>query len=263
MLHSFPTLSATLNAGNITGAHDIVMSNGQALKTGQVQDDLFILQAYDQGLISYKTYITLKSTEDGSSCDLSPSVTMNGLPIVYGTEPTIYNLNLSNTGALRTGQSSGNTLYLQAYDVDGGAFTTFGTLTAGNTPTFELSTSVTCGGKPLPTSGTYTPTYTNVTNISSFGTVSDLNWVRVADRVFVFGRVSLDTGVSGAFECRLTLPIASNFSLFTDAGGSCISTTSISAAVRADTTNDQLTIIGTTTDTAARDYAINASYRII
>lgn len=44
---------------------------------------------------------------------------------------------------LQTGKAAANTALLQAYDVDGGAFTTFGTLTANNTPTFDLSSAVT------------------------------------------------------------------------------------------------------------------------
>ena len=47
---------------------------------------------------------------------------------------------------IRTATSAGNTLLLQAYDADGAAYTTFGTLTANNTPTFDLATSVTFGG---------------------------------------------------------------------------------------------------------------------
>lgn len=40
---------------------------------------------------------------------------------------------------LRTGTSNGNTALLQAYDVDGAAYGTFGVLTAGNTPAFSMS----------------------------------------------------------------------------------------------------------------------------
>jgi len=46
------------------------------------------------------------------------------------------------TTTLKTGEGAGNTLLLQAYDVDGLAYTTFGTLTANNTPTFTLASAV-------------------------------------------------------------------------------------------------------------------------
>ena len=59
----------------------------------------------------------------------------------------VTNLTIKTAGAVRTSTSSGNTLLLQAYDVDGTAYTTFATLTAGNTPTMDLSTAVTIGGQ--------------------------------------------------------------------------------------------------------------------
>ena len=59
---------------------------------------------------------------------------------------TFANVTLSNAGALRTGTSAADTLLLQARDVDGAAYTTFGTLTANNTPTFDLSDAVTKAG---------------------------------------------------------------------------------------------------------------------
>ncbi len=49
------------------------------------------------------------------------------------------------TAALQTDVDAADTTLLQAYDVDGAAYTTFATLTAGNTPTFDLSTATTIG----------------------------------------------------------------------------------------------------------------------
>ena len=56
---------------------------------------------------------------------------------------------LATGKALATSTSDTNSLLLQAYDVDGTAYTTFGTLTAGNTPTFDLATGVTMGGNAV------------------------------------------------------------------------------------------------------------------
>lgn len=56
------------------------------------------------------------------------------------------NITLPTGAALQTSTSDTNTLLLQAYDVDGAAYTTFATLTAGNTPTMDMATSVTFGG---------------------------------------------------------------------------------------------------------------------
>jgi len=59
------------------------------------------------------------------------------------------NLRLGTGGAIQTAQSAGNTLLIRAYDVDGAAYTTFATLTANNTPTMDLSTSVTVGSNKV------------------------------------------------------------------------------------------------------------------
>lgn len=76
------------------------------------------------------------------------------------------------SGFIRTGQTATNTLLLQARDVDGAAWTTFGTLTAGDTPTFDLAAGTTLGTAPIATTtGTQTlsaktlatPTITGVT----------------------------------------------------------------------------------------------------
>jgi len=54
-------------------------------------------------------------------------------------------------GSARTGVIAADTLLLQAYDVDGTAYVTFGTLTANNTPTMDLAAGVTQGGNPVGT----------------------------------------------------------------------------------------------------------------
>lgn len=58
---------------------------------------------------------------------------------------------IATGGAIQTETTASDTLLLQAYDVDGISYTTFATLTANNTPTMDLSTSVTMGGDALTT----------------------------------------------------------------------------------------------------------------
>ncbi len=53
---------------------------------------------------------------------------------------------IPTTGAIQTSKNAGNTALIQAFDVDGAAYTTFATLTANNTPTMDLSPNVTMGG---------------------------------------------------------------------------------------------------------------------
>lgn len=62
----------------------------------------------------------------------------------------VTNLTIKNAGAIRTNTTAADTLLFQAYDNNTGpGYITFATLTAGNTPTFDLSTSVTMGGAAL------------------------------------------------------------------------------------------------------------------
>jgi len=63
---------------------------------------------------------------------------------VIGTSITLH------PGAgLQTSTVAGNTALLQAYDVDGAAYTTFATLTANNAPTMDLAAGVTIGGNGI------------------------------------------------------------------------------------------------------------------
>lgn len=50
-------------------------------------------------------------------------------------------------GRVGTATGAGNTLLIQAYDVDGAAYATFATLTANNTPTMDLDDAVTKSGQ--------------------------------------------------------------------------------------------------------------------
>ena len=59
------------------------------------------------------------------------------------------NLQLRTGKALQTDVGAGNTVLLQARDVDGASYTTFATLTANNTPTFDLAAAVTIGGNTI------------------------------------------------------------------------------------------------------------------
>lgn len=78
--------------------------------------------------------------------DLATAVAALEAATASTASPTYANLTIGTGGALRTNTSAGNTLLLQARDVDGAAYTTFITLTANDTPTCDLSDSVTKAG---------------------------------------------------------------------------------------------------------------------
>ena len=78
-------------------------------------------------------------TDSGQYTPLTPIANLrgrtdaNGYLMVAGAGVT-WPLTAPTRGAIRTGTTAADTLLLQAYDVDGAAYTTLLTLTAGNTP---------------------------------------------------------------------------------------------------------------------------------
>ena len=95
-------------------------------------------------------------------------------------------------------------------------------------------------------SGTYTPTLTNTTNVSS-STARKCQWMRVGNVVTVSGSVQLTpTSVGAATELQLTLPIASNLATAVAAdlaGTGCrwapVSSAPLPCAIVGDTATDR------------------------
>lgn len=115
-------------------------------------------------------------------------------------------LTVPTGGAYRTSTSAGNTALLQAYDVDGTAYTTFGTLTANNTPTLDLSDAVTkAGGYIYRAGGTDVPVTDGGTGASTAGgartnlgstTVGDALFTLANPSAITFPRINADNSVS-------------------------------------------------------------------
>lgn len=82
---------------------------------------------------------------------------------------TMDTITFNTGGAIRTGTTAADTLLFQAYDNDTGpAYTTFATLTAGNTPTMDLDDAVTkAGGYIYRAGGTDVPVADGGTGVST------------------------------------------------------------------------------------------------
>lgn len=134
----------------------------------------------------------------------------------------------------------------------------------------ELTVNNATTGKILPaalSADEYTPTLTNVGNISASDTPSGF-YFQAGSYVIVYFQA--DATASGAGECTLgvSIPVASNFAASTDAKGDASgdnqsSTENVTGRVIADTTNDRLSIVFTAT--AAQEYRLRGSamYKII
>jgi hypothetical protein len=77
---------------------------------------------------------------------------------------------LDTGGSIRTSKTATNTALLQAYNTNTAAYTTFGTLTANNPPTFDLSASTTVNGNPIVKSS-ISPYIVGTTGSSDFSTI--------------------------------------------------------------------------------------------
>jgi hypothetical protein len=88
--------------------------------------------------------------------------------------------------------------------------------------------------------GTYTPTTSNLTNLSTI-TVNAARYIRVGSQVSVTGSLGFDVTANAASSFQLSLPIASNFAAATNLsghGGSGDNDPPTNFHIQANTTND-------------------------
>lgn len=81
----------------------------------------------------------------------------------------------------------------------------------------DITGNIELGGA-VPTGGTYTPTLTNTTNITS-STAQNCQYTQVGNIVTVFGSVIVTTTLAVASTLLISLPIASTFAADTDLNG--------------------------------------------
>lgn len=124
----------------------------------------------------------------------------------------------------------------------------------GNTGWREISPSE---------SGTYTPTYTAITNLDAVSAVGTLRYMRVGDTVFVGGAVNIDPTASGSVTFDASLPIASAFTSTYNASGQ-VNTQHLSGQIYGEATNDVARcVLASNTATAAYDVRVSFSYVVL
>lgn len=113
-------------------------------------------------------------------------------------------------------------------------------------------------------SGTYTPTVTNIANVAS-STPNVAQWMRVGNVVTVSGNLTVTPTATGDTQFRLSLPVASNFSGTTQCSGGGGDRTAPYAVlvIYADTTNKQAWLNFTASTTAARAIQYHYTYLVI
>ncbi|MFZ9320364.1 MAG: hypothetical protein ACO245_04795 [Ilumatobacteraceae bacterium] len=114
-------------------------------------------------------------------------------------------------------------------------------------------------------SGTYTPTLTNVTNVAA-STAAVCQWLRVGTTVTVSGTVQIDPTAAGNTVLNMSLPVASNFTAATQAGGTFSTTTagqSDNGSIVANTASDVFEFRFNAVNIANATYAFSVTYQVL
>lgn len=110
----------------------------------------------------------------------------------------------------------------------------------------------------------YTPTLTNVTNVSA-STAYPTQYSRVGRVITVSGQIEIDPTAAGAFEVGISLPVASDIQQVYHCTGTCVSSdiTDSSAYIKGDVANDRASLNGTAVNVASHLFYYVFTYRVI
>ena len=124
-----------------------VYVNGVHQDTGDYAETSESVVTFGEGLAAGDRVLFKINQRSVSADALSPGA------VVTALDGQNVNLGEVTTTDVQTGVNDGDTVEFKAYDVDGTAYSTFATLTAGNTPSFDLSPNTTVGGAGILTTG--------------------------------------------------------------------------------------------------------------
>lgn len=114
--------------------------------------------------------------------------------------------------------------------------------------------------------GTYTPTLTNTTNITS-ATATTTRWFRIGNMVHVSGRVTITpTSAATASELQISLPVASNFTNTDQCTGTGASEGVSGQSVGqflSDATSDQARLLFLANSTGGRFWSFAFDYEVL
>lgn len=115
-------------------------------------------------------------------------------------------------------------------------------------------------------SGTYTPTLVNVTNISSSSVNGTFKWIRVGNVVYVHGSVNITPTAAASTKLGIPLPIASNLA---NADGDLVGTANATSGANpvqglsADAVNDRANYDFVATATVLNTHRLVFSYEVL
>lgn len=122
-------------------------------------------------------------------------------------------------------------------------------------------------GSPTITSGTWSPTLSNTTNVAA-STTHACNYLRVNDMVMCSGVVNVDPTAGGACVLGISLPIASNFTTVYQLRGTTICPSdagyqAVGGTLSSDATNDRAKLDWYALDGTAKDHSFTFLYQVL
>jgi hypothetical protein len=111
------------------------------------------------------------------------------------------------------------------------------------------------------TTGTFTPTLTNTTNLDA-STSFLAQYLRVSDRVIVAGYIEADATALALTELQMALPVASNFTTGVQGGGTG-SIFGVPVLIQPSPTTDRMRFIWNATGTANNAITYSFMYQVL
>lgn len=250
------TARTTLGAGTVTSVA-VSGSTGLAVSGSPVTTSGTVTLTLDTGLQSLASFNTSAFVVQSSTnvfVGRTITGTANRLSVTNGSGASadpVLNIDpayvgqatITTLGTVTTGTWNGTTIAAANGGTGIASYTTGNYINAASSTTLQQRTPAqvrTDLGVDTSSSGTYTPTLTNATNIAA-STAFLARWSRVGNIVTVSGSVDIDPTAAGTTVLEMSLPVASNFSSTIDAGGTtaCALNAARAGTVSAHVANDR------------------------
>lgn len=210
-------------------------------------------------------YVDFVKAGNGFRCQGNDLETMGGWAITWRGNAAVFGPNKMTggvNGVRWIGATNSIMMPQMVGSLSGTTFSIDATSDSSNYVLWPGITVTNASTGPNISSGTYTPTLTNTTNLSA-STAYVAAYLRVGNTVTVSGTADVDPVAAAATEVGISLPIASSFSATTQCAGTMADGATESGRVWADATNDRARASWTAVDTAAHTISYTFTYQIV
>lgn len=256
------TINDAITAGRIS-----VVKEQTWTTTASTQDAYFLFSPANDGVAAGKMRLygsgsLTPNTNDGTALGTS-TLSWSDLFLASGGV-----INFNNGNWVATHSSGILTVGTGDLRVTTAGTNTASVVTVGGTQTLTAKTLTTPVFSGVPTgtvtSGTYTPTLTNATNVAASTTYA-AQYMRVGNSVTVSGAVDVDpTSAAIATVLGISLPVASNFSSTIHCcGTAAVGNTEPAARVNANSTSDYAELVFVPTSAASQTWWYQFTYQVI